>query len=961
MARPSRPALALYVATLLVAGSLLPVMASADVAPTLSNALAASMRFYHVQRSGAAPPLPSWRGDCYTSDGSGVGIDLSGGWFDAGDHVKFMLPMSFSATALAWGGLSFPQSYISSRQDVELVSHLRFVTEFFLKAWDSDNQRLVGQVGDGNLDHSFWTSCEVNTESRPVFFLTPDCPGTEVAAEMSAALSASAMALTELDPASDTPAYAAQLLAAARQLYDFADTYRGKYSDCITNARSFYNSWSGYGDELAWGAAWLYKATGEAHYLATAEQRYAELNRGYFGWTLAWDDKSYGAALLLLEETGNPLYEQHVRNNLDHWLSSVPTTPGGLKVLDSWGSLRYAANSAFLALKLSAYTGDTSGAYAQFAASQMDYIMGNNPAGRTYVSGLGVLYPVNPHHRTASGTWGNSVACCPEENRHILYGALVGGPSNAQSDDSYNDVRDDYVSNEVATDYNALFTGAAAGMLQLLRGGAETPDEFPEEQPSPEDEFSLIATVNSQGTSYTEFKVLLQQRTAWPARRVPLSYRYYADFSDVIAQQLDPLTAVTLRTAYMEFDPTVSGLTHHNGPVYFFEVSWSAENAPYPGGRGVYEAETQVRMSLSSGGAWDRSSDPSYSALQGASTIPIFEDGVLSFGSVPSTGPTTPSPPTTQPAPTTPAPPTTAPAPTTAAPTPSPTPAPTPAPTTAPPAIGYCNWNGCNGVVEGGPWCNQDSSFCGQCGGTWCPPAGTPAPTTASPTPATLAPTPSPTPTPTTAAPTPAPTEAPSPTPAPTPSPTTAAPTPFPATLAPTPSPTPSPTTATPTPAPTTPAPTPTPTPSPTTAAPTTSAPTPAPSPAPTTAAPTPAPTPSPTTAAPTTLAPTSAPSPAPTPATPTGGYCNWAGCNGEVQGGTWCNQDDTFCGRCGGQWCSGAEELPPGCTTAVAWWGQCGGGASDWSSHCCRTGSTCVYGNEYYSQCRPSSRKMML
>lgn len=128
----------------------------------------------------------------------------------------------------------------------------------------------------------------------------------------------------------------------------------------------------------------------------------------------------------------------------------------------------------------------------------MDYIMGNNPAGRTYVSGLGVLYPVNPHHRTASGTWGNSVACCPEENRHILYGALVGGPSNAQSDDSYNDVRDDYVSNEVATDYNALFTGAAAGMLQLLRGGAETPDEFPEEQPSPEDEFSLIATVNSQ-------------------------------------------------------------------------------------------------------------------------------------------------------------------------------------------------------------------------------------------------------------------------------------------------------------------------------------------------------------------------------------------------------------------------------------------------------------------------------
>ena len=53
------------------------------------------------------------------------------------------------------------------------------------------------------------------------------------------------------------------LLTHARQLYTFADTFRGKYSDCITDAASFYQSWSGFNDELVWGAIWLYRATNE--------------------------------------------------------------------------------------------------------------------------------------------------------------------------------------------------------------------------------------------------------------------------------------------------------------------------------------------------------------------------------------------------------------------------------------------------------------------------------------------------------------------------------------------------------------------------------------------------------------------------------------------------------------------------------------------------------------------------
>ena len=65
----------------------------------------------------------------------------------------------------------------------------------------------------------------------------------------------------------DRSGYADTLLLCAQQLYAFADQFRGKYSDCITDARNFYNSWSGFNDELVWGAIWLYRATNDPAYL----------------------------------------------------------------------------------------------------------------------------------------------------------------------------------------------------------------------------------------------------------------------------------------------------------------------------------------------------------------------------------------------------------------------------------------------------------------------------------------------------------------------------------------------------------------------------------------------------------------------------------------------------------------------------------------------------------------------
>lgn len=72
--------------------------------------------------------------------------------------------------------------------------------------------------------------------------------------------------------------------------------------------------------------------------------------------------------------------------------------------------------------------------------------------------GFGENYAKQPHHRNATGTPDFDTLA---DNRHILYGALVGGPTRP-NDNAYRDIRSDYVANEGALDYNAGFTGAIA-------------------------------------------------------------------------------------------------------------------------------------------------------------------------------------------------------------------------------------------------------------------------------------------------------------------------------------------------------------------------------------------------------------------------------------------------------------------------------------------------------------------
>ncbi|MGL4608754.1 MAG: glycoside hydrolase family 9 protein [Trueperaceae bacterium] len=164
-------------------------------------------------------------------------------------NVKFNFPMAWVATQLAWNYLEFPGAFTSSGNNQHFLNNLRYVNDYFIRSHTSDNV-LWAQVGEGHQDHNnYWYPPEASPARRLSLKINNSKPGTELAAETAAAMAAASIVFKNEDAAN----YSATLLDHARRLYTFADTYRGKYSN-VVNAYSFYRSFSGYQDELVWGA-----------------------------------------------------------------------------------------------------------------------------------------------------------------------------------------------------------------------------------------------------------------------------------------------------------------------------------------------------------------------------------------------------------------------------------------------------------------------------------------------------------------------------------------------------------------------------------------------------------------------------------------------------------------------------------------------------------------------------------
>ncbi|GAA0880155.1 glycoside hydrolase family 9 protein [Algoriphagus jejuensis] len=127
-----------------------------------------------------------------------------------------------------------------------------------------------------------------------------------------------------------------------------------------------------------------------------------------------------------------------------------------------WGSNAVASNQGILLLEAYRLNGEEG--FLQSARANLDYILGRNATGFSYVTGFGSKTPLHPHHRLATSR--------PE--LPPLPGFMVGGPNPAQQDkcaypskvpdESYADVSCSYASNEIAINWSAAFAYLVNGI-----------------------------------------------------------------------------------------------------------------------------------------------------------------------------------------------------------------------------------------------------------------------------------------------------------------------------------------------------------------------------------------------------------------------------------------------------------------------------------------------------------------
>merc|ERR1712121_103157 len=399
-------------------------------------ALAKSILFYDAQRSGKLPannPIP-WRGD------SALGDCVTGGWYDAGDHVKFGLPMGASTHLLAWSLVKFRDGYVKAGQLDMMLDMIRWPLDYFMKGFQGG--KFIAQVGDGNADHAYWGRAEDMNMARPCKWIEGGTPGADIAGGSVAALAAASIGFRQSDAG-----YADRLLNSAKGLYNFAKSHRGTFS----GSAPFYGS-SGDKDEMCLAGVWLYKATKDQQYLNDARSN-AETGTA---WSLSWDDTRVACQILMYEETKDGSFKGAAEAFFNSWMpgSGMTYTPCGQAWRDKWGANRYAGNAAFAAL-VAAEAGIMQGKLRTWANELINFLLGDNRHDGgcySYEIGYGSKFPRHPHHRGASTTG------------QQLNGALVGGPDQ---NDNYNDDQNDYVMNEVATDYNSGFHGALAALASL--------------------------------------------------------------------------------------------------------------------------------------------------------------------------------------------------------------------------------------------------------------------------------------------------------------------------------------------------------------------------------------------------------------------------------------------------------------------------------------------------------------
>ena len=481
-----------------------------------------ALNFFYQQRSGVPIEMPYAGGTewtrpaghpadvatCYGPEdfrgndwgGCPYMLDTTGGWYDAGDHGKYVVNSGISvwtllnyyerslsvpaaAATVADGAAAIPEN---ANGQPDLLDEARYNLEFMLAMQVPDGTMLSLPLGNqsGNLGALAFTDVDASGMAHhkihdEYWTGIPQAPHLDPAQRYlsypsTAAtlnLAATAAQCARLWDGVDQP-FADRCLAAAERAWDAAGRVADALAyDVIDGGGGAYGDTS-LGDEFYWAAAELFITTGDAGYAnAMRGSAFFLAAPANIGWpsTAALGNLSLAVAGGGLSAGERTTLRDNLLTLADGYLATVGAQ--GYRI-PYGGSYHWGSNSNFanigivLALAFDA-TGDER--YRQGVVDAMDYLLGRNPVNKSYVSGYGENPLANPHHRFWARSADPNFPGPPP-------GALAGGsnfdpPADSVAQAIYADCapqtcyRDDiaaYSLNEVAINWNAPLFWIAA-------------------------------------------------------------------------------------------------------------------------------------------------------------------------------------------------------------------------------------------------------------------------------------------------------------------------------------------------------------------------------------------------------------------------------------------------------------------------------------------------------------------
>ena len=478
-ARPPRRHVAVSVGGPAQARSVIQVGAGAALyAGPLRNALS----FYRVQRDGAAivrsalRTAPSHLNDAdamtyrtpkVDGDGAfkgdlsplGVRIDASGGWWDAGDYLKFVHATAYTDAVLLMGVRDFPAQMGARAGAADFDAEAQFGARWLLRMWDDRTRTLYYQVGIGNgndaivSDHDIWRLPQDDDtygghdpafryiRHRPVFRAGP--PGSPVSPNL-AGRDAAALALCYQVYRTTDPRFARNCLVSAEHLFDLADTTpKGHLTTAIPF--DFYPE-SEWRDDLELGAAELALALEEPgapsglphrdprHYVELAAHwahAYIHGPNDAADTLNLYDVSALGHGELIRAMHGSDRglavtragLLADLRRQLARGIAQGKTDPFGFGY--GWAQYDTTTHGTGLAVTASLYDELAhSHRYAALGMRWLGNVLGANAWGSSFIVGDGRVYPHCMQHQVAN------IAGSLDGSAPVLAGASVEGPNS---------------------------------------------------------------------------------------------------------------------------------------------------------------------------------------------------------------------------------------------------------------------------------------------------------------------------------------------------------------------------------------------------------------------------------------------------------------------------------------------------------------------------------------------------